>query len=115
MIGDVDLKCISIYSFEDKMGHRTAKAAQGTLRSGAWEANLEEETPTVGDTACNISKNTRISWYTVYKEFSKKYILETQEDFQVYINVKKSKLHKVATHPRFFYAWKPLNGSSRYR
>lgn len=102
MPGDIELECISISYFEDEMGHPTAKAVQGTSGSGALEADLEEQPPIFEDAACNISKIIRLSWYTIYEEFSKKDIPETQEDFQVYINVKKSKLHNVVAHPPVF-------------
>jgi len=66
MSGDVELKCISISSFEDEMGHLTTKAAQGTSRSRAWEADPEEQPLIFRVTTCNINKTPRLSWYMIY-------------------------------------------------
>jgi len=74
-------ECISISSFEDEVGHPITKVAQGTLGTGAWEANLEEQPPIFIDTTCNINKTFRLPWYAIYEEFAKKDILEIQEYF----------------------------------
>lgn len=102
MLGDVELECISISSFEDEMGHPTTKIAQGISGSEAWEADANEQPPIFTDTACNINKTTRLSWYEIYEELAERDIPETQEDFQVYINIKRSRLHKVVAHPPVF-------------
>ena len=102
MTHDIDLECISISSFKDEMAPTTTKAAHRGSRSRSWEADQEEEPPIFRYTACNISKTTKLSWYNIYEEFVNKDIPETQEDFQVYINIKKSRLDKVTTHPLGF-------------
>lgn len=99
MPGDVELECISISSFED---HPTTKIAQGTSGSEAWEIDPNEQPPIFTDMACNINKTTKLSWYDIYEEFTKRDIPETYENFQVYINVKRSRLHKIAAHPPVF-------------
>jgi len=84
MPSDVELECISISSFEDEMGHLTTKTAQGASGSGAWETDLDKQPPIFTEMACNINKTTRLSWYEIYDEFSKRDIPETQEDFHIY-------------------------------
>ena len=54
MPGDVDLECISISSFEDKMAPPTAKASDWASRSESWEDDPKEEPPIFEDTTCSI-------------------------------------------------------------
>lgn len=102
MLGDIKLECISISPFEDDMGHPTTETAQGASGSGAWEIDPDEQPPIFTDMARNINKTTKLSWYEIYKEFAKRDIPETQEDFHIYINIKRLRLHKVAAHPPVF-------------
>jgi len=69
MLGDVDLECISIFSFKYGIDPPTPKATRRVSDIGSWEADQEEEPPIFGDTTCNIRKTMKFSWHSVYKEF----------------------------------------------
>jgi len=61
-----------------------------------------EEPPIYGDKTSNIDKTSSLSWYNIYEEFMRLNIPETQEDLPIYLNIKRSKLHKRASHPPIF-------------
>lgn len=80
----------------------TTKGAHRSSRIISLEIYQYEEPPIYGDTTYNINKNMRLSWYNIYEEFVKLNIPETQEDFPMYLNIKRYKLHKIVSHPPIF-------------
>ena len=58
--------------------------------------------PTYGDTASIFIKGESMNWYQVYQEFAKPEFPEDLLDQQVYVQVKRSKLHYAGAHPPIF-------------
>lgn len=100
--GDDDLDCILISYFSREMVPPVAKSSRKSVESSAQEIPGGSPPPIYWDTCCNINKTTKLSWFVMYYEFSKKNILEDKEYFKVHINIKRSWLHKMAMHPPIF-------------
>ena len=58
--------------------------------------------PIYRDTTCVLRKGDKIIWYQIYQEFTKPNFLEYLPSQQVYVHVKRSKLHYVGAHPPIF-------------
>ena len=58
--------------------------------------------PIYGDTACVFSKGESMSWYQVYQEFAQPEFPENLPDQEVYVQVKRSKIHYARANPSIF-------------
>ena len=95
-----ELECISISSASSDMGPPTVRKKNKSPEIEITEGELPMSPPPIyGDTACTFSKGESMSWYQVYQEFAQSEFIEDLPDRQVYVQVKRSKLHYPGAHP----------------
>lgn len=102
MLGNLDLDYISISSSYGEMEPPIVKSSCKNAESNSQEFLEGPQLPIYWDIACNINNTLKLSWFDIYFVFCKRCISYDQEDFKIYINIKRSSHHKVAMHLLIF-------------
>ena len=89
-----ELEWVSIYSASSDMGPPVICKKNKSLEIEITESEIPMSPPPIyGDTTCTFSKGESMSWCQVYQEFAQPEFLEDLPDRQVYVQVKRLKLH----------------------
>ena len=100
---EAELECISSSSASSDMKPPTVRRKNKSPEIDITEIKvLTSPPPIYGDTTCVFSREESMSWYQVYQEFTQPEFPEDLPDREVYMQVKRSKIHYVGAHPSIF-------------
>ena len=100
---EVELECIPVPSDSSDMGPPVSQKKYKSLAVEDVEMDMPMSPPLIyRDTLCTFSKGNSMRWYQVYQEFSRTEFLEDLPDREIYLKVKRSKLHLTSAHPAIF-------------
>ena len=98
-----NLDCIPIPSDSSDMGPLVSRKKGKSLEAEDIEMDIPMSPPPIyRDTLCTFAKGDSMCWYQVYQEFTQQEFQEDLPDREVYIQVKRSKLHLAGAHLAIF-------------
>jgi len=77
----------------------TRKVASKETLEESIKEGVEVTNPTIpihADTLCFIAKYIKVTWDSIKDTFMKKRFVKDLKDMQTYINIKRSRIHKIA-------------------
>ena len=99
----VDLECILIPSYSSDMGPLVSRNKSKSLEAEDIEMDIPMSPPPIyRDTLCTFAKGDSMRWYQVYQEFARTEFPEDLPNREIYLKVKRSKLHLAGAHPAIF-------------
>ena len=102
---EADLECIPVPSDSNDMGPPTSQKKDKHVVVEDIETDMQTSPPPIyRDTLCTFAKGDIMRWYQVYHEFTitESEFPEDLPDREVYLKVKRSKLHLAGAHPAIF-------------
>ena len=99
-----DIECIPVLSDSSDMAPPLSRRKDKRIVEEIDELVVVSPPPIFRDTLCTFSKDDSMRWYQIYQAFAKlpEEFPEDLPDREVYLAVKRSKLHLAGAHPAIF-------------
>ena len=103
--GEFRADTVPILSDSSNMAPRVSRRRSRQVVEEESDTDIQTSPPPIyKDTLCTFAKEDSLGWYEVYRDFSitEDEFPEDLPDREVYLKVKKSKLHLAGSHPAIF-------------